>query len=80
MANGVTDAQTPLRETRRVVPGTAKDDGYGIAAFATACFFLNPAVWKYQELTAWVAIAVLVPAPFEVWARVRRSRRQSASK
>lgn len=57
-----------------------KTMGYGIAAFATACFFLNPAVWKYQELTAWVAIAVLVPAPFEVWARVRRSRRQSASK
>ena len=54
--------------------------GYGMAAFATACFLLNPGVWRYPELTAWVAVAVLMPVPFEVWARARGSRGKSASK
>ena len=57
-----------------------KTVGYGMAAFATACLLLNPGVGKYPELAAWVAVAVLAPVPFEVWARVRRGRRESASR
>ena len=52
---------------------------YGMLAFTTTALVVNPAVWKYPEFAAWVAVAVLGPLPFEIWARARRARRRSSS-
>lgn len=57
-----------------------KTMAYGMAAFATACFFLKPGVWKHPEFAAWIAVAVLGPLPFQMWGRFRRSRRASSPK
>lgn len=46
-----------------------------MVVFTTTALLANPAVWKYPQFAAWVAAAVLVPVPFEVWALVRRNRR-----
>ena len=41
---------------------------------------VNPAVWAYPVFATWMAIALLVPLPFEIWALVRaRSRKDEAT-
>lgn len=51
----------------------------GMVIFTTTAFLVNPGVWKYPEFTAWIAAAVLLPAPFQVWAMVRRNRAKGAA-
>lgn len=46
----------------------------GMVLFTTAAFLFNPAVWKHPVFAAWIAAAVLLPVPIEVWALVRRKR------
>ena len=45
----------------------------GLAAFSTTAFLVNPLVWN-QPGFAWIAAAVLWPAPIMAWAIVRRNR------
>ena len=52
---------------------------YGMVVFTTAALLLNPGVWRHPEFAAWMAVAVLGPLPFEIWGRIRRSRRESSS-
>ncbi|MDE0040076.1 MAG: hypothetical protein OXU77_21340 [Gammaproteobacteria bacterium] len=52
---------------------------WGMVVFVTVVFLVNPATWKWPAFTAWIAAAVLLPVPFQVWAMVRRKRRESQS-
>ena len=45
----------------------------GMAAFTTMAFLVNPIVWQ-QPGFAWIAAAVLWPAPIVAWAMIRQNR------
>ena len=45
-----------------------------MVVFTTTALLVNPAVWNHPKFTAWIAAAVLLPAPFQVWAMVRQNR------
>ena len=50
-----------------------------IFTFATVMLFVFLHISGYSKFAMWIFAAVLLPVPFEVWAMVRRNRRESSS-